>query len=617
MNTKKLKYIIPVVVALSMSATSCKKYLELENPSTTSQDAQFSSVSYANSAVVGVYSQLIGDNGYGNRISCLYPQSADDFKTSGDLDDARRGISMYNATPTNSELLAPFNQLYKGIERANICIKYIPLSDVYLNGSASDKAAMAKLYGEALTLRAQFYYELVRNWGDLPFLTVPAADQTDPYLEKTNTDVIYDQLLEDLKTAEELVPWLSQAGGFDTRVSKAFTKGLRARIALARGGYSLRRTNKMERGTDYNKYYQIAYDECWDIIQQRGEHDLNPSYENLFKTLHTASRLDSKHEWIFEVGAFGGNASTDSKLGYYNGLKLDAASIYGAGGGGINATPTYFYEFDQTGADARRDVTLAYFEIDKNTQKILRGATDMCDGKFRRSWTTITGTAQNLAINWPIMRFADVLLMYAEAYNEINNGPTGSADGRENAVTALEEVRKRAFSSDLTRVGTTPTDKDGFFKYLVQERLLEFGGEGIRKYDLIRWNLLNTKLQETRDKLTAFMNADATAFGGKYKDVPLYIYAKAAAFANGAAGQEAKTLDLVGGANAFFVPGSGSSTAPTGYTVKNWRKAVDAEYISGDKRGWARYFRADHSEVFPINVTNLNTNYKWQQDYGY
>jgi starch-binding outer membrane protein, SusD/RagB family len=137
---------------------SCKKYLTTDSPSTLTQESVFSSVSNMNSAVIGIYAMLIGDNGYGSRIATLFPQSADDMKTSGDYSATdRRGISTYGAVPDNTDLQVPFSQLFKGIERANICIKYIPLSSLYNNGTDAQKATLQKLYREALTLRAHFY----------------------------------------------------------------------------------------------------------------------------------------------------------------------------------------------------------------------------------------------------------------------------------------------------------------------------------------------------------------------------------------------------------------------------------------------------------------------------
>lgn len=609
MKKNTLNIILAITIAGFFTA-SCKKYLDTDSPSTLTQESVFSSVSNMNSAVIGIYAMLIGDNGYGSRIATLFPQSADDMKTSGDYSATdRRGISMYGASPDNTDLANPFNQLFKGIERANICIKYIPASSLYTNGTDEQKETLQKLYGEALTLRAQFFYEAIRNWGDMPAQFEPSADASTLYLARVDQDSLYDILLNDLKLAGELVPWRTQSSDQNIRITKGAVKGLRARIALARGGYALRTiTHKMERREDYKKYYQIAYDECKEIMAHPEQHSLNPVYENIFKTLHTGTRLDDAHELMFEVGAYGGNASTDSKLGYYNGLRHNSSSKFGGGGGGINILPTYFYEFDSVG-DCRRDVTINCFEIDADSKKLMNTAVNMTDGKFRRSWTSVTGTSQNLAINWPILRFSDVLLMYAEADNELNSAPSAEA------IAAYEKVRKRAFTGNESRMGTTPTDKDGFFNAIVQERLLEFGGEGIRKFDLIRWNLLNTKITETRNKLRDFMNG-----AGRYANLPLYVYTKAAAYNLVSSVEEAKTLDFNGSipiSQALFTPGLGSTTAPTGYTLKNWRAAVNEDYLTGSLKGYAIYFEPDKKELLPIPTSVVNTNYNMSQNYGY
>ena len=588
--------------------TGCKKYLAVDSPSVLTEESVFSSVSNMNSAVVGVYAYLIGDNGYGNRISSLFPQSADDMKTSGDYSESdRRGISAYKASPDNSDVSNPFIQLFKGIERANVCVKGIPESSLYTNGTDAQKTTLKKLYGEVLTLRAQYYYEAIRNWGDLPAQFDPSADATTLYQPRISSDTLYDHLLDDLKLAAELIPWRTQSPDQNLRITKGAVKGLRARIALARGGYSLRRdTRTMERRADYKKYYQIAFDECKDVMAHPEEHSLNPVYENIFKTLHTATRLDDAHELMFEVGAYGGNASTDSKLGYYNGLRHNSSSKFGGGGGGINILPTYFYEFDSIG-DCRRDVTINMYEIDADSKKNMNVSTGMTDGKFRRSWTSITGTSQNLAINWPILRFADVLLMYAEADNEINNGPSAAA------ITAYEKVRKRAFVGFESRMGTTPTDKAGFFNAVAQERLLEFGGEGIRKYDLLRWNMLGSKITETRQKLRDFMNNV-----GRYANIPKVVYTKAATYNLVSSTEEVKTLDVNSGASiysALFSPAPAS--APSGYTSKAWTTSVNEDYLTGSLKGYAIKFETGRSELFPIPTAAINTNYKMEQNPGY
>ncbi len=563
---------------------------------------------------------LPGDNGYGNRVSIIFPNAADDFRVSGDHNaQGRQGIAHYGVAPGNGELERPFNQLYGGIERANICIKNIPLSDIYTSGSASEQAKMRKLLGEALTLRAQFYYELVRNWGDVPAQFEPSSDIPDLYLTKTDQDEIYDRLLADLAQAAELVPWRSETGEPTTRVTKAAVKALRARIALARGGYSLRRTSKMmERRSNYREFYEVAKNECRDIILQN-ENGLSPIYEDVFRALHGSSRSSgASRELIWEVGAYGGGTQTDTKLGYSNGPRINQANpTYGQANGLVEAVPTYFYEFDSIG-DSRRDVTLAYFAVEANNNKTLSTSLVMREGKFRKYWTNFNGTIQTLGINWPLIRYADVLLMFAEAENELN-GPTSEA------VAAYEEVRKRAFFQWEPRMGTTPTTKPEFFNAIVQERLLEFGGEGIRKYDLIRWNLLEPTILETRAKMRAMMEGT-----GRYANVPATVYFKPNQLLgrNVTAQEEALNFQLLAGfgtngepitgnVNQVMYQPSPTTTTPTGFTGVNWRAAITEAHISGPVRAFASQFTPNQSELFPIPTGALNANFRLTQDYGY
>ena len=601
-----------LAIGAMITTPSCKKVLDFQTPSSSSEEVVFESTTYTNSAIIGVYNKLIGDNGYGSRISTVFGVTADDFKTSGSYASSdRRGISMYGASADNTDLINPFAQLYAGIERANLCIKYIPVSKLYTTGSGTDQAIMKRYYGEALALRAQFYYELIRNWGDVPQRFVPAAFADNLFPGNADRDQTYDQIIADLKTAADLVPWRSAITDYGSfRFTKGAIKGLRARIALARGGYSLRSgTNIMSRNADYLKYYQIAKDECKDIMDNRSQHDLNPIYENIFKSLHGA-RLDNSNELMFEVAAFGANASTDSKLGYYNGVRFNAASTYGSGGGGMNAIATYFYEFDAT-KDSRRDVTLGVFEITATSKKLINTLNNFTDGKFRKSWTAFDGksSSQNFAVNWPILRFADILLMYAEADNEIGNGPSALA------IKALQDIQKRAFVGFESFIPTTPTTKAAFFDAIVKERLLEFGGEAIRKYDLIRWNLINSKFIETRVKLQQLI--DGT---GDYANVPNYVYAKESTYNLTSSVTEVASMDLFGGIPnvVLFSPGLNSSTPPAGYTVKNWRKALTTDnQITSAASGFAFYFEANKKELFPYPKTVLNENINMVQNFGY
>ncbi len=606
MKLNRLIYIVSCLAIFS-TATSCEDYLSPENISSSNEAQQFDSTADTFTALIGVYNQIIGDDAYGQRLNLYYPQSGDDFKISGDYNcNDRRGISTYGACTSNPDLNKPFLKLYSGIERANLVIKNIPLSPVYQTGSASDKALMDRYLGEALTLRAQFYYDLIKNWGDVPMQMVPSSDLESVYLAKTDRDVIYDKIIEDLAKASQLVPWKSKSNTTNVRITKAAVKGLRARIALARAGYSLRRNPRiMAKGSNSQTYYKIAYDECKDIIMS-GEHSLNPSFEAVFRALHDNTE-DAAKEVIFAVGAFGGNAATDSKIGYFNGMKHDDNSSY-KGGGNVLAIPVYFYEFSKY--DVRRDLSVAVNKVNNdNLSELLSGAL-WTDGKFRKSWTNITGTSQNLGIDWPLLRYSDVLLMFAEADNELNGAPSPDAIG------AVKLVRDRAYAGNLAQAGSIPTDKSGFFDFIVHERLLEFGGEGLRKYDLIRWNLLATKIAETRQNLTNFLNGT-----GKYANVPSVIYYKISPYDRTKTAQATLSgIDVyvpagVNKSDVFYTPAPGSQ--PFGYKSVNWRAAVSAAYISDPLKGYAQYFEANRKELLPIYNDIIQSNYNLTQDYGY
>ena len=572
----------------------CKDYLEVQPKSQISVSDAFSNVPNATNAVIGVYDELMGDNGYGIRINMYYPYDSDEIIVSGNLDNGRRGIGRYQLLLTNAELRNPFLQLYRGIEKANLCIEQIPNMAQYSNGTEADKKELRRLYGEALTVRAQFFFELIRNWGDVPAPMIPAYKQTDLFIPQADRDLTYNKILEDLKMAIDLVGWRSEIPVRNERITKGAIKALRAKIALFRGGYSLRSSGKMERNADYQTYYKIARDECADLMAKRGEHTLNPVFEDIWKKFLSSFTYDPAGEIIFEVGAGGSNATSDSRMANYNGPSVNAASRYGTGGGGLLALPNYFYAFDSV--DTRRDVTVTIYSIAATNIKAPRTLGTLTDGKFRKDWRNplLPGTALNPGYNWPMIRFSDVLLMFAEAENELN-GPTAGA------ISAFEEVRKRAFKGNETKIGKTPTDKAGFFDAIANERYLEFGSEGIRKFDLIRWNLLNQKIEETRTKI-----ANMATRSGAFANVPRYMF-----WRNN--GEEIQFL------NSFYKPTT-ITTAPVGWTRLDWGQNLATGLIDGvtlDK-AMARLFVSGKSELFPFDQATVDSYQgKLKQNFGY
>lgn len=598
MQTRLYKLVTGLSLMAVLTLTvGCKKYTEVEPVSQYSIPQAFSDVSNATNALIGVYDELQGDNGYGIRISMYYPYDSDEGIVSGNIDNGRRGVGRYQLSLTNAEISNPMRQLYRGLEKANLAIEQIPLMSQYSSGTEAEQKELKRLYGEALTLRAQFYFELIRNWGDVPAPMIPAYKQTDLFIPRSDRDSTYDKILNDLAVAKELLPWRTEVAR-NERITKGAAKALRAKIALFRGGYSLRGVGKalgtMKRPTDYLKYYQIARDECAELMAKRDQHTLNPNYENVWRNV-TSFTYDPFGEILFEVGAGGGNGNSDSRMGNYDGPNLNNASRYGAGGGGIVMLPNYFYAFDSV--DTRRDVTVTWYQVTSSSNvKSMRRLGELNTGKYRRDWRVplLPGTVLNVGYNWVMIRFSDVLLMYAEAVNEINNGPTAEA------ITAFEEVRKRGYRGNIAKIGATPTDKQGFFNAIVNERYLEFGHEGIRKYDLLRWNMLASKLEETRTKSQQIRDR-----AGIYATVPQYIYWKN----NGEEIQFYAGENTPANAQPFWQP-TQVPPSTTGWTRLDWAQHLTVTNAIDNKPLWqglASFFVPGKSELFPFDQAMISS----------
>ena len=136
-------------LAAAAGFPACKDYFGVKPDSLYTNEQAFSSVRSATSAVIGAYDMLSGDTGYGTRLSTHYPCDTDEMPAApGPFDGRSRSVSRYTAEPSNPEVTTPFNNLYQGVERANICIQSIPKMALYTTDSSADTAALHRLYGE-------------------------------------------------------------------------------------------------------------------------------------------------------------------------------------------------------------------------------------------------------------------------------------------------------------------------------------------------------------------------------------------------------------------------------------------------------------------------------------
>jgi hypothetical protein len=462
------------------------------------------------------------------------------------------------------------------------------------------------LIGESYAMRAMCYLNVVRFFGDLPHPTIPVQEAGTFISSRVSRDTIYDGCVADLQKAIDLLPWKSD-GMVPTpeRFTKNAAYGVLARVALYAAGYSLRwdlssyspASVQLAQRSDANRVrelYQIASDACKAIIT-KGENSLVSSYETVFRDL-VNGRYNA--ESMLEYGQYGNNVNR-SAIGYTNGMAAHTSSIYGKAEPSMAALPTLYYDYEE--GDTRRDVTIATYGITADNKRQMNCYGSNRIGKFRVTWKSGLGTAINKRdINWPWLRYSDVLLMYAEAQNELNNGP--SAEGK----AAYEQVRTRGFGGDATKIGVTPSTYQEFKDAIINERKLELAFEGWRRTDLVRMGVHFEVLTQAKQNVIDMANKT-----GKYANVDLF---------------RAYKLETATSFNdpVVAIPFIAFKTAPTpeektqlqadGYTLLEMHSNVaphGGQALNADQPWVKAIFRGlekNKVEVFPLNTTTIDNN---------
>lgn len=509
---KKIVNILLLITGLTF-VSGCKNTLDTPTPSSLDESIIFSTPRLAAGTIAGIIQSFGETNSYRGRYLVFYGINTDTevYNTLKTTEDDKARLSNYNANVNNGQMNTDNNawaKFYEGIERANLAIR-----GLRKYGNVQNSPELAQVLGEVLTLRAVIYNDLIKGWGDVPARFQPITTDS-VYLPRNDRDVIYKQLLSDLDEAATLLPWPkgSSATASVERVNKAFAKGLRARLALAAGGYAQRLDGTIRLSTDpdlsRDKMYAIAKKECLDIINSGTLRLLG--FEEVFKTLNQETGLAGL-ESMWEIPFAEGRGRVTFDLG----VRHTTTDKYtGQNKGGTNGpNPIMLYEYDND--DVRRDVTVVPYEWTGGKQ-VPSTLGRLYFGKYRYEWMKRIVTSSNDdGLNWMYMRYADVILMAAEAINEI--------DGPAAAAPYLRMIRTRAFPASPAKVEQFMTQvvasKSTFFNAIVNERALEFTGEMLRKADLIRWNLLGTKLQEAKVKLQQLEKRE-----GIYAGLPTKIY---------------------------------------------------------------------------------------------
>lgn len=488
--------------ALCLGAVSCG-LLDTESPSSFDSSVVFSNYDLAESSIFGITEAFCEVNSYRGRFLPWYGFNTDiEWYNSHKPGDGKSDIAAYNCTPDNAQLNltnGPYNLMYTAVERANLVIE-----GLRTYGNVTADKNMAYLLGEALTLRAMVYYDLVKAWGDVP-ARFESLKSDNIYVAKSSRDIIYKQILSDLDEAIPYLPWpgaTAQTSRTD-RVNKMFAQGLYARIALAAAGYALRpEDGKVGTGdagsvrlsSDPELSSTVLYPKALTYLEQAinsGTASLEADYEQMWRNFNNMMNLSAgpSYETLYVI-PFGEGRG---RWNFTFAINSEGASISNgvSRGGDAGPVPTFFFKFAD--GDVRRDMTCVNYKWTKSNEIEPAGISKWYFGKYRFEWMDVqpyTGGNDD-GIKPVVMRYADILLMASEIANEL--------DQLAKAKEYFLPVRARACGEDAAESYVNAVSgKDEMFSRIVDERAFEFCGEFLRKADLIRWNMLKTKLDEAK-----------------------------------------------------------------------------------------------------------------------
>ena len=526
-----------------LSLTACDDFLDVD-PDSTSANTEFiyNNEGEISTALNGVYAQILSGNTFGNNLYKDFQLNSDvDFSTNTSETASGNKPARFDTRSDASNINSLWNALYKGVETANEFIFNLKNSKLYEEKMKTEIAdgentggvvteevpnvtKLTQMMGEAKVMRAMFYHELLSYWGDIPFTFKATYETNNLYPEVTDRQVVSDSLIADLRHAAE---WMQsdKDATLDApeRISKEAAYAMIARLALQAGGYSLNHDAndvngyKMTRPSNYKEYYQIARDYAKKVIDAGG-HSLNKSFRDVFvdECNHIATKGDDA---IFEI-PFGKDYS--GAWGYAQGPKseVDANNetdfsnqAWGSTSGNVRTTRFYRHMFKE--GDARRDYVCGTWGYSNQGLPAINFSYTMYNNKWSKLWNTVglgKASTGNTGINFAYIRYADVLLMFAEADNEVNGAPT------QEAIDAVNQVRRRAYNGvnyELTAAQTAT--KEDFLKAVLDERKFEFAGENMRWKDLVRNNLYSEQIFYTF--LAYYGVAEDQSTGSPYIDM--------------------------------------------------------------------------------------------------
>ncbi len=517
---KSIKF-VSIISIVMLFWSSCSDFLD-KLPHTLTPETYFNSASDLQIFLTGVYSSIMQERFYANDYP-LANAGGDDLSFY-QRNPGVNGIICNNANSSNPQVTTFWRVLYDGINRANILLENAD------KNPSIDQATRDRVKAEGLFLRSFYYYNLIQGWGDVPLHLTSTQTVEGLSTPRTSKQVIYDQIIADIIST---IPNLraSNTLPYTGAVTQSAAEGILARIYLFRAGENYRdaavglpQTNTAD---SIQAYFTHARD--WALkVKTSGIHGLVSPYKTIFADM-CSDKYNSTGvlESIWEAEEAGNRLTPEQAAGRIgNVIGFGATNDYSTVPAYMNLTgmanPGYSYKFiyaslklfqmyEAEGDTARGNWNIADYEYTYASAapkpvtgrvyyygKLPAGLTTVqgfpctvgtaasalinetrCAAKYRRELEVITPKNKNYGpINFPILRYSDILLMIAEADNELTAFP------RTLAYECLDAVRVRAHISPKSGTGLT---KDQFRAVIKNERAMEFCFEATRRWDLIRW----------------------------------------------------------------------------------------------------------------------------------
>lgn len=486
---------------------SCKDFLTVPLESSISTSNFYSTPEEFELGLTGVYSTLRtedwGSNArYGSYFQGLLTLTrvgTDEMYASYDIFGGEVQLSDYTYTTSSIFLSRTWFVMYQGIQRANIIIDRI-------EPVAMDATTKGRISGEAHFLRAFFYFHLVRLFGDVPLVVNETTDLSLLDAERTPMAKIYEQIIADLTYAKENIP----EGASNGHASKEAAQALLGKVYLQMSGYPLYDASAASKAVDELR-----------AVKDNPKFALEADYFALFDGEH-----EYGPEYIWDI-EFANNGTTQygGQVGTLEGVPTEASMYWVA----LKAVPDLIFLYDK--ADLRRE-NIAQYQYVYNTNRelvkqypetevqaafyynfALKFRHPLEEEKRKGGWANWANP-----INFPIIRYADVLLMYAEASARAKNSV------EPDALEAVNRVRRRGYGLDVNTPSALcdikASSKDDFLKKILLERKLELCYEGQRWYDLQRFDCLKEAMESCTYMIMAYP-AYATNITEKHKFYPV------------------------------------------------------------------------------------------------